>query len=668
MSELLRQMTVGRKFLLIAIASLVPLAFSTALWLEEIHGRVTKLESERAGLVVHRELRKVLAVLADGREVAVRSAAEEGRRPAATAALREAEKMFASIEPQATRRGKDEEAKKFASAFKAYVDGGARAVAAGNAQDAWMEHGEAMGRLVALMGHVASTSGLVVDDDPPTYYLARIGVERTPLLVSRLSEASALGPVIAARGKATDAEVNRLRTIAVLGQADLQAIGASAADLVRVDAELAGRANQPLPEASSAARTFFRGVESLSLVAKDGISGWDWLYESDARLKVLQSYDRVHHELGTVLQARVDDLLARRNILIAVNLGVVGIAALFAFILMRSVRSAIGRALVVADRVAGGDLTVAPDARGHDETARLMRALKAMTQGLARMVGEVNAASNTIGSNVRMVAQGNRELSERTEAQGSAIEEAAASVRQNKDAARDTRRIAELAGAATTRGIEAASRVVDHMESIRAGTQRVGEIVGMIDSIAFQTNILALNAAVEAARAGEHGRGFAVVAAEVRNLSRRCADSAREIKGLIGTASEQVTDGAKLVDEVAEAIGDINTHVVQVGELMNRVVAASSEQASGIDQVSQMITQMEGATQQNAALVEEIVAATDSLAQQTERLGTLVGAFRLESAPRAPMPPIAPAPDRKVAPAGTLRAPSRARARRLPQT
>jgi methyl-accepting chemotaxis protein len=170
------------------------------------------------------------------------------------------------------------------------------------------------------------------------------------------------------------------------------------------------------------------------------------------------------------------------------------------------------------------------------------------------------------------------------------------------------------------------------MESIRESTKRVGEIVGMIDSIAFQTNILALNAAVEAARAGEHGRGFAVVAAEVRNLAKRCADSAREIKGLVTTSSGQVTDGARLVDEVAEAIGDINMRVSEVDGLMNGIVAASVEQSSGIEQVGQTITQMERVTQQNAAMVEEVLAATEALSRQTARLAAVVGAFRLTDA------------------------------------
>jgi methyl-accepting chemotaxis protein len=637
-SAAVRGMTVGRKFLLIAIASLVPLTFSTVLWLQEIHARVEKLENERAGLIAHRELRRVLASMVEQREAAVRAALDGGaaKPPAGRAAG-----MLTEIAPSVTARGRDDEAVRHLTALRGHLDSAARALEGGSAEEVWSEHGEAMSRLVALMAHVASTSGVVVDNDPTTFFLARVAIERSPLLVARLSDAYSLVPILVKRGTATPAQIDRLRATAVLARSDLQALGAHARDLVRVNPDVAERANRPLPEVIGAGTSFVRSLESLAIAARESTKGWEWVHETDATItKILQADDRLHHEISAVLDARVAELTSRRNLLVALNFGVVGIAALLAFFLMRSVRRSITRALDVAHRVAHGNLAQVGEVQGTDETARLMQSLQQMTQGLARMVGEVRKAADTIGADVRSLGEGNRDLSARTEGQASAIEEAAASmeqitasVRQNQDTAKETKRIASLAADSTSRGIEAATRVVDNMESIRESTKRVGEIVGIIDSIAFQTNILALNAAVEAARAGEHGRGFAVVATEVRSLAKRCADSAREIKGLVRGASDQVTDGAKLVDEVAEAIGDINTRVVEVGHLMNRIVTASAEQASGIDQVGQTIVQMERVTQQNAALVEEIVAATESLSQQTSRLASLVGVFRLEAPP-----------------------------------
>ena len=664
-------MTVGRKFLLIAIASLVPLAFSTALWLVEIGSRVESLERERAGLSAHLALRRVLGYLIDHREASVRAALGANTRAAAAEAAANARKALAEAEPPATRDGTDRDALKILGELKRNLD---QALVGGEnraAEQAWLDHNEVLNDgLVPLMAHVASAAGLNVDNDPATYHLARIAMERLPALAVKFSEARTLGPILTKRGKGTSSQIDRLRAITVLAQADLEAIDALDKGLARADPQVTSRLQVTMQELDTTGNGFVRSLEPLALAARDNALGWEWVYESDQSVeKTLGAYDRVHRELSDLIGARLSDLAQRRNLLVFLNFAVIGVAALFAFFLMRSVRTAIARALSVADRVAGGDLTQVAKVQGTDETARLIQSLSAMTQGLARMVGEVRQVSETVGADVRSLAEGNRNLSERTESQATAIEQAAASmeeitasVRQNTDHAKETHRIADLAGQATTRGIEAATRVVDHMESLREGTRRVGEIVGLIDAIAFQTNILALNAAVEAARAGEHGRGFAVVATEVRNLAKRCAESAREIKGLVGTASGQVSDGARLVDEVAEAIGDINTRVVQVGELMNRIVSAGAEQSSGIGQVGQTISQMERVTQQNAALVEEIVAATESLSQQTARLGAFVGVFRLDAA-QAAKPAATPATAPARAALSTPAAPRLARAK-----
>ena len=654
-------MTVGRKFLLIAIVSLVPLALSTGLWLQEIHARLKQMENERSGLMAHKDLRRLQAAMLEQREAAMRGISDPGKRADAEARFQQVRRMLDEVEPAATRGGFDTEAVKLLSGIRGSLEAASRSLADGNADDLLLDSGEGLSRTVMLMQQVTSRAGLVVDNDPSTFYLSRIAVERIPTLLARLSEARAMAMIAVARGTGSGTEPERLRASAVLCWADLQGIGAHARDLARVNYAVAERANKPLPEMIGAGQQFLRSLETLAIAARQTTKGYEWVYEQDMTVpRALQTYDLLHGELLGLLDARMDELTSRRNVLVGVNLLVVGIAALFAFFLMRSVRTSITNALEVAHRVAGGDLTRGGEVRGRDETARLMKSLNDMTQGLARMVGEVRGASETIGADVRHLAEGNRDLSARTEGQATAIEEAAASmeeltasVRQNRDTARETQRIASTASEATGRGIEAATRVVVNMESIRTSTQRVGEIVGMIDSIAFQTNILALNAAVEAARAGEHGRGFAVVAAEVRGLAKRCADSAREIKGLVHGATQQVTDGAKLVDEVSEVIGEINSRVVEVGQLMNHIVSASAEQASGIDQVSTSITQMERTTQQNSALVEEIVAATESLSQQTARLGSLVGVFRLEQGGASPPPrrgPAAPEPKRPAAP------------------
>jgi methyl-accepting chemotaxis protein len=265
------------------------------------------------------------------------------------------------------------------------------------------------------------------------------------------------------------------------------------------------------------------------------------------------------------------------------------------------------------------------------ESAR--RQACAAEEELEGVRGALRSAGEVIGGQVAGLGRGNRELSERTEGQAAAIEQAAASmeqliasVRHNTETAHETQRIAAQAGEATAKGIDAATLVIAHMESIREATGKVSEIVGLIDAIAFQTNILALNAAVEAARAGDQGRGFAVVAAEVRSLSQRAAAAAREIKDLVGAASGQVTDSTEVVDHLGEAIAEINGRVAQVNDLMNAIVASGAEQSAGIGQVGRTIVQMERATGENAALVDRVVSATNSLQAQSSRLAAMAGA------------------------------------------
>jgi methyl-accepting chemotaxis protein len=642
MKAALAKLPVSTKFTLIALVGLVPLFFSTWLWLGESTRLSDQVGRERAGLALHASLKSVLAAVTTHRENAVRArlgdAAAKAALEASGMAVRDALGEAKVLAGDGT--WPEETAKALADAVTSW-DVVQRAVGTRTAEETLVEHGELIAlNVLPLMAEVGRVSGLHRDPQPASFYLNRIAVERLPGLSARLGEAQALVAVVGSREQLVASEIDRLQVIAVLSQADLDAIDADAQSLFRIEADLRGPLEGSLREVDRPGNKFLRALENAIQFSRGAKGAWKWQAENVAPVdKAFIAYDRSHLALANILVARHAELRRDRELLLTLTIVLVGIAGLFGFALMRSVSSAIGRALVVADRVAGGDLSQAIEVRGADETARLMQALQSMNKGLARMVGEVRTASEAIGSDVRLLSEGNRNLSERTESQATAIEQAAssmeeltASVRQNTDSARETQRIAGLAGDATSRGIEAASRVVDHMESIREGTRRVAEIVGLIDSIAFQTNILALNAAVEAARAGEHGRGFAVVAAEVRTLSRRCAESAREIRALIDNSTERVADGTKRVDEVSEAIGDINSRVSEVGELMNRIVQASAEQSSGIEQVGQTISQMERVTQQNAAMVEEIMAATESLTQQTARLGSLVGAFRLGDA------------------------------------
>ncbi|MFZ6645693.1 methyl-accepting chemotaxis protein [Undibacterium sp. TJN25] len=321
--------------------------------------------------------------------------------------------------------------------------------------------------------------------------------------------------------------------------------------------------------------------------------------------------------------------------------------------LIRSISEPLDYAVRIAQTVAGGDLTQDIIVDSTNETGKLLQSLKEMNDSLITTVSEVRLSTDTIATASGEIASGNLDLSQRTEEQASSLEETASSmeeltstVRQNADNARQANQLVVSASDYATKGGKVVEQVVDTMGSIKESSRKIVDIIGVIDGIAFQTNILALNAAVEAARAGEQGRGFAVVASEVRNLAQRAAGAAKEIKELINDSVEKVDVGSKLVDDAGVSMNEIVTSVKQVADIMSEIAAASSEQSTGIEQVNQAITQMDQVTQQNAALVEEAAAAAASMQEQAAKLAEVVSVFKLvqnvQAAPRAASARVSP--------------------------
>ena len=313
-----------------------------------------------------------------------------------------------------------------------------------------------------------------------------------------------------------------------------------------------------------------------------------------------------------------------------------GIGAFFAWVLTNSITKPLSEALQLAETVASGDLRSHVVVAGRDEVSLLLSALKNMNDSLAATVGQVREGTETITVASQEIASGNADLSSRTESQASSLEETASSmeeltstVRQNADNARQANQLVVSASGVAVKGGAVVGQVVSTMGSIKESSRKIVDIIGVIDGIAFQTNILALNAAVEAARAGEQGRGFAVVAAEVRNLAQRSASAAKEIKTLIGDSVDKVDQGSKLVDEAGKTMDEIVTSVQHVADIMSEITAASQEQSAGIEQVNLAITQMDEMTQQNAALVEQAAAAAESMEEQAFALGQAVSVFKL---------------------------------------
>jgi methyl-accepting chemotaxis protein len=302
----------------------------------------------------------------------------------------------------------------------------------------------------------------------------------------------------------------------------------------------------------------------------------------------------------------------------------------------RSVKRPIDRAIRVAERIAHGDLGSSVDVGSHDEIGRLLVAISRMQDHLRALVGDIRSSATSIQVASAEVASGNSDLSERTEhaaanlqRTASAMEELTTTVRHSADSATQANRLASAASDVATRGGDVVNQVVSTMNEINTSSKEIADIIGVIDGIAFQTNILALNAAVEAARAGEQGRGFAVVAGEVRSLAQRCAQAAKEIKSLIGTSVVKVEAGARLVQDAGATMNEIVASVQRVNDIIGEITSASGEQSRGIGEINVAVSQLDQMTQQNAALVEQSAAAAQSLKEQALSLAGMVSAFQL---------------------------------------
>jgi len=362
-------------------------------------------------------------------------------------------------------------------------------------------------------------------------------------------------------------------------------------------------------------------------------------YDASIRAMVTHQKDRIDQS-ATAIEALYS---SGRNEVIVLAALALAVGSVLAWLLTRSITRPIDEAMLIAETVASGDLSQDFETERGGDFGRLLRGLGEMEDTLTDVVGRIRTASDSIVVASKQIAAGNQDLSSRTEEQASSLEQTAASmeeltstVKQNADNARQANQLAVSASEVAVKGGKVVNEVVDTMASINASSRKIVDIIGVIDGIAFQTNILALNAAVEAARAGEQGKGFAVVAAEVRSLAQRSAAAAKEIKSLIDDSVGKVDMGTTLVGEAGKTMDEIVGSVRRVTDIIGEITAASQEQTSGIEQINQAITQMDQVTQQNAALVEEAAAAAASLQEQAGGLSQVVGMFKLDDDEEAP--------------------------------
>lgn len=497
------------------------------------------------------------------------------------------------------------------------------------------EHTALIAQLYRFNTLIADRSKLSHDPEGTNYYLAELLGKDFPRITEGLSEVAGRGAAYIDSGLMEANEEVLLGSTVLLARRDLASVPGKIEMLLHENPQLAPKmasAQLTIPAAISyldrAKNEVLNSVDQTSgnAFSEAGINGIDGLYAAA---------DTSANLLTQLLQQRLDKDAFHRNMLMLAIFSVLLIAAYFLLGFYVSFSTEVKRLGAAVKRAASGDLSKKTSSHGKDEIAQLLNAFGGMSDGLTHLVSQVRLGSDTITLASNEIAIGNFNLSTRTEEQASSLEQTSAAmeeltttVRQNAAHAQHANQLAKTASNIAERGGEVVSQVVGTMHAIQQSSRQIGDIIGVIDSIAFQTNILALNAAVEAARAGEQGRGFAVVAAEVRNLAQRSAVAAKEIKALISDSVEKVEIGSKQVDSAGKTMNEIVLSISHVTTIMEKITAASAEQQTGIEHIHQALGQMDDITQQNAALVEEAAAAAESMREQTIKLSEAVAVFK----------------------------------------
>ncbi len=637
---LIDDLSLRRKFMLLAAAALALVAVPTATGVRQELAAWRFAQAELQGVAPAQALLPAVRLLQQHRGLATRLLAgetdsaqpREARQADVAAALAKAQASLQSAgQPALAQRLAD-----VASGVEAL----AREVEAARLSPAesFERHGALVRMLLGLLQDVANASGIVLHPEPAGYYLQLAVLTDLPRLTDQLGQMRTLGWLVLS---GHEVEANRLRLRLLQAQAlERYEAARRSLDLVAQESPALMQPVAAALGAEAAVRREFEAVLAAGVLADRGqpidpAAWWalstrlvDANFEASAR-----AMDALAQELGDAGAAVLHRLAWLAGLLLGVGL----VAGLLAARIVARTNRAIGLAVDLAEAVRAGDLTLAvQDDGARDEAGRLLRALETMRTDLAGIVAGVRQNAESVAAASGQIAQGNTDLSSRTEEQASALQQTAASmkqlagtVEQNAAGASQGSTLAREATQVAGRGGEVVGQVVATMRDIEDSSRRVTEIVATIDGIAFQTNILALNAAVEAARAGEQGRGFAVVAGEVRTLAQRAADAAREIRGLIAASVGRVEAGATLVSEAGGTMGDVVAAIGRVEALMATIANGSQEQSHGVAQIGAAVQQMDQATQQNAALVEQSAAAADSLRLQARELLDRVGRFRL---------------------------------------
>lgn len=525
-------------------------------------------------------------------------------------------------------------------------------------------HVQLLAKLLKVNELVGDHYGLSLDPDKDTYQLIQAVYYQLPVLTEEIGQLRAKGAGLLAKKEAAPDDRFVMSSIIARVNDRLDQTTNAFSKSARENPEIAAKLGPMMADASGQAKRM-TALAHAEVVVADPLT-YDGPEYVRLTTQAIDAHFALNEAAHTMLDKMIADKITRfyttRWTMFGAMLALVALAAYIAWLITRAVTVPLNNAVAVAQSVARGNLVNDFDVGAENEVGHMLRALKEMNDSLRTIVGDVRTSIDSISAATRDIASGNNDVSARLESQASNLEETASSmeeltstVKQNAENARQANELVIGASQAANQGGAVVSRVVQTMGEINEGSRKIVDIIGVIDGIAFQTNILALNAAVEAARAGEQGRGFAVVASEVRNLAQRSASAAKEIKDLIGRSVEKVEAGNALADQAGTAMTEIQNSVRRITSIMSEIAVASAEQGAGIEQINDAVTQMDDMTQQNAALVEQTAAASASLDEQAEALVRAMSIFKLgnEEVAKRPAhaaPSRAPA-RRQVAPA-----------------
>ena len=647
MKSILAKLSLGKKLGLLGLMAACLVALPSALLVQTVMAENAATRQELAGLAPAAELLRALQLTQQHRGLS--ASALSGNATAAQARAAKQQDVDAAVKTFGLRLKSQIQNPFIVKLWRAIeADWAAlsQTVAAQGvkAPESFARHTALIALQIELHDRVADHFGLTLEPQVSTYHLIVGTLVQLPRLTETLGQARALGATILGNKEASAEQRVGLASLASRAQAGLRELSQSLEKSGEADPAMALALKEPTALARQSVTQVLALVDQHIL--KPDVLSYSAQEYFASTTQAIDTVYALNLSSGRLIEAalteRVRHAQTTTTALAAALLSLLGLGAVIAWKVTQAILSAAEQAKITAQRIAAGDLSQPIEVVGQDELAQMLMAMADMQIALTRVVSDVRQGAEGVATASSQIAQGNLDLSQRTETRASSLQETAASmeelgatVQQNAASAWQANQLAQGASEVAAQGGEVVGQVVTTMRGINEASRKIADIIGVIDSIAFQTNILALNAAVEAARAGEQGRGFAVVASEVRSLAHRSAEAAKEIKGLIATSVERVEKGSALVDRAGTTMTDVVASIRRVTTIMGEISVATQEQSTGLGAVSQTVVQMDQATQQNAALVEQSAAAAESLSTQAEQLVQSVAVFRLPGAARA---------------------------------